>query len=187
MSSENHTPPGDAPVAGMNPAEDGPPPRRGNATRQPPRTVPYDRFQEVVSERNALKARLESVEEAEAHRSRSDLEENQNLKSLYRHEQAAREAADARARKWDDYQASRRDALLSKLATTEDREDLAELPLEKLERQVDRRSLPRIVGAGGNPGRPGRQPGREIPPPLSQLTSAERRETHMARLAAYQE
>ncbi len=152
-----------------------------------PKTVPYERFSEVVSERNDLKARLQMQEEAEAHRSRRDLDEKQSLKALYRQEQTARETAESRAKQWDHYQAQRRDALLSKLATAEEREDLAGLSLEKLERQVERRPEHNRTGAGGHPGRPGRQPGPDKLPPLSQQTTEQRRLSHQARLAAYQQ
>ncbi|MEE9163060.1 MAG: hypothetical protein V3U35_08855 [Candidatus Neomarinimicrobiota bacterium] len=148
--------------------------------------MPYDRFQEVVSERNALKTRLDSLSGTEAERNRKDLDDKQGLEALYQQEKAAREAAEERARRWDDYQAQRREALLSKLTTAEDREDLSDLDLEKLERQVERRLGRPLVGPSRNPARPGRKPGREKPPPLSQLTAAERRATHQTRLAAYQ-
>lgn len=192
MSRENQTQPGGGAIApdetGSPVARGwgGPTDNRGTSAKGNPKTVPYDRFQEVVSERNALKTRLESLSETEAERIRKDLDDKQSLEALYQQEKASREAAEERARRWDEYQAQRREALLSKLTTAEDREDLSDLDLEKLERQVERRLGQPFVGMGNNPARPGRKPGREKPLPLSQLTAAERRASHQARLAAYQ-
>jgi hypothetical protein len=119
--------------------------------------VPYARFSELVDEKNVLKSEL-----SEIRKSLSNDKESRRIKELEakgEYDQAlndvtkklvlAQEKADA----FDQYQASRREALLSKLPE-DDREIYADMRLEKLEVHVDRfANRPTSKVQVGKPGR----------------------------------
>ena len=103
--------------------------------------VPYARFSEMVDEKNTLKVELDSLrKEAKQqfeNRKLKEMESKGEYEKIMADMTSKLEKAETKAKSFDDYQASRREALLSKLPE-EDRAIYDGLPLEKLEVHVDK-------------------------------------------------
>jgi seryl-tRNA synthetase len=109
--------------------------------KQPVSQVPYARFSELVDEKNTLKVELDSIkkqnkEQAE-NRKLKDMEEKGEYEKIMAEMTSKLQTAETKAKAFDDYQASRRESLLSKLPE-EDRAVYDGLPLEKLEVHVEK-------------------------------------------------
>ena len=109
--------------------------------KQPVSNVPYARFSEIVDEKNTLKVELDSIrkqskEQAE-NRKLKDMEEKGEYEKIMAEMTSKLQTAETKAKAFDDYQASRRESLLSKLPE-EDRDVYDGLPLEKLEVHVEK-------------------------------------------------
>ena len=87
--------------------------------KQPVSNVPYARFSEIVDEKNTLKVELDSIrkqskEQAE-NRKLKDMEEKGEYEKIMADMTSKLQTAETKAKAFDDYQASRRESLLSKL------------------------------------------------------------------------
>ena len=104
-------------------------------------SVPYARFKETVTEKNELKSQLDSInrkmkEDSEATKLKQ-MEEKGEYEKIMSDMTQKLEVAEKKATAFDNYQASRRDSLLSKLPE-DDREIYNGLSLDKLEVHVDK-------------------------------------------------
>ncbi len=125
--------------------------------KQTVNTVPYARFSELVDEKNSLKSELNEIKKSIANDKES--RRMKELESKGEYDQAISEmtnkyeSAQKKADAFDQYQATRREALLSKLQE-DDREIYADMRLEKLEAHVDKVSnRPASKVQVGKPGR----------------------------------
>ena len=103
--------------------------------------VPYARFKELVDEKNTMKADYESLKnkikgESEA-RQLKEMESKGEYDKIMADMNARLETSEKKSKAWDEYQATRRESLLSKLPE-EDRATYDGLPLDKLEVHVDK-------------------------------------------------
>ena len=103
--------------------------------------VPYARFKELVDEKNDIKVRFDSLErqikkDAED-RNLRQLESKGEYEKIMADMTTKLDSAEKKSKAWDDYQATRRESLLSKLPE-DDRAVYDGLPLEKLEVHVDK-------------------------------------------------
>ena len=110
-------------------------------TKQPIDQVPYARFKELVDEKNTMKSDYESLKnkikgESEA-RQLKEMESKGEYDKIMADMNARLETSEKKSKAWDEYQATRRDALLSKLPE-DDRAVYDGLPLDKLELHVDK-------------------------------------------------
>ena len=101
--------------------------------------VPYARFKELVDEKNDIKVKFDSLEkqikkDAED-RNLKQLESKGEYEKIMADMTTKLESAEKKSKAWDDYQATRRESLLSKLPE-EDRAVYDGLPLDKLEVHV---------------------------------------------------
>ena len=109
--------------------------------KQPIEQVPYARFKELIDEKNTMKSEFESLQkkikgENEA-RAIKDLEAKGEYEKIMADMSAKLETAETKSKAWDEYQATRRESLLSKLPE-EDRTIYEGLPLSNLESHVDK-------------------------------------------------
>ena len=109
--------------------------------KQPIDQVPYARFKELVDEKNTMKADYESLRskvkgESES-RQLKEMESKGEYDKIMADMNARLETSEKKSKAWDEYQATRRDSLLSKLPE-DDRAVYDGLPLEKLELHVDK-------------------------------------------------
>jgi hypothetical protein len=109
--------------------------------KQPIDQVPYARFKELVDEKNTMKSDYESLKnkikgESEA-RQLKEMESKGEYDKIMADMNARLETSEKKSKAWDEYQATRRDALLSKLPE-DDRAVYDGLPLDKLELHVDK-------------------------------------------------
>jgi hypothetical protein len=109
--------------------------------KQPIDQVPYARFKELVDEKNTMKADYESLRskvkgESES-RQLKEMESKGEYDKIMADMNARLETSEKKSKAWDEYQATRRDSLLSKLPE-DDRAVYDGLPLEKLEVHVDK-------------------------------------------------
>ena len=109
--------------------------------KQPVASVPYARFSEVNDEKRTLKVELDSMKknikkEAEK-RKLQEMESKGEYDKIMVDMTSKLEVSEKKAQAFDDYQASRRESLLSKLPE-EDRATYDGLPLDKLEVHVDK-------------------------------------------------
>ena len=109
--------------------------------KQPIDQVPYARFKELVDEKNTMKADYESLKnkikgESEA-RQLKEMESKGEYDKIMADMNARLETSEKKSKAWDEYQATRRDSLLSKLPE-DDRAVYDGLPLDKLELHVDK-------------------------------------------------
>ena len=119
--------------------------------------VPYARFSELVDEKNNLKSELaeikKSIADDKESRRMKELEAKGEYDTVVSDLTNKYESAQKKADAFDSYQATRRDALLSKLPE-DDREIYADMRLEKLEAHVDKfSSRPASKVQVGKPGR----------------------------------
>jgi len=103
--------------------------------------VPYSRFKELIDEKNTLKVQLDSLnkeakQQAE-NRKLKDMESKGEYEKIMSDMTSKLETAEKKANAFDEYQATRRESLLSKLPE-EDRGIYDGLSLEKLEAHVDK-------------------------------------------------
>jgi len=110
-------------------------------TKQPIDQVPYARFKELVDEKNTMKSDYESLKnkikgESEA-RQLKEMESKGEYDKIMADMNARLETSEKKSKAWDEYQATRRDSLLSKLPE-DDRAVYDGLPLDKLELHVDK-------------------------------------------------
>ena len=110
-------------------------------TKQPIDQVPYARFKELVDEKNTMKSDYESLKnkikgESEA-RQLKEMESKGEYDKIMADMTARLETSEKKSKAWDEYQATRRDSLLSKLPE-DDRAVYDGLPLDKLELHVDK-------------------------------------------------
>jgi len=103
--------------------------------------VPYSRFKELIDEKNTLKVQLDSLnkeakQQAED-RKLKDMESKGEYEKIMSDMTSKLETAEKKANAFDEYQATRRESLLSKLPE-EDRGIYDGLSLEKLEAHVDK-------------------------------------------------
>jgi len=109
--------------------------------KQTVKEVPYARFSELVDEKNTLKVELDSLkkeakQQAE-NRKLKEMESKGEYEKIMTDMTSKLEVAERKANAFDEYQASRRESLLSKLPE-DDRAIYDGLPLDKLEVHVDR-------------------------------------------------
>jgi len=109
--------------------------------KQPIDQVPYARFKELVDEKNTMKSDYESLKnkikgESEA-RQLKEMESKGEYDKIMADMNARLETSEKKSKAWDEYQATRRDSLLSKLPE-DDRAVYDGLPLDKLELHVDK-------------------------------------------------
>ena len=109
--------------------------------KQPIEQVPYARFKELIDEKNTMKSEFESLQkkikgENEA-RAIKDLEAKGEYEKIMADMSAKLETAETKSKAWDEYQATRRESLLSKLPE-EDRKIYEGMPLSNLESHVDK-------------------------------------------------
>jgi len=109
--------------------------------KQPIDQVPYARFKELVDEKNTMKTEYESLKnkikgESEA-RQLKEMESKGEYDKIMADMNARLETSEKKSKAWDEYQATRRDSLLSKLPE-DDRAVYDGLPLDKLELHVDK-------------------------------------------------
>ncbi len=103
--------------------------------------VPYSRFKDLIDEKNSLKVELESLnreamKQAED-RKLKDMESKGEYEKIMADMTSKLSAAESKAQAFDEYQASRRESLLSKLPE-EDRTVYDGLSLDKLEVHVEK-------------------------------------------------
>ena len=115
--------------------------------------VPYARFKELVDEKNTMKADYESLRnkvkgESEA-RQLKEMESKGEYDKIMADMNARLETSEKKSKAWDEYQATRRDALLSKLPE-DDRAVYDGLPLDKLELHVDKFNTKPSPASGDN-------------------------------------
>ena len=109
--------------------------------KQPIDQVPYARFKELVDEKNTMKSDYESLRskvkgESES-RQLKEMESKGEYDKIMADMNARLETSEKKSKAWDEYQATRRDSLLSKLPE-DDRAVYDGLPLDKLELHVDK-------------------------------------------------
>ena len=109
--------------------------------KQTVNSVPYSRFSELVDEKNTLKVQLDSLnkeakQQAED-RKLKEMESKGEYEKIMTDMSSKLETAETKAKAFDEYQASRRESLLSKLPE-DDRGIYDGLSLEKLEVHVDK-------------------------------------------------
>ena len=109
--------------------------------KQPIEQVPYARFKELVDEKNTMKTDYESLKnkvkgESES-RQLKEMESKGEYDKIMADMNARLETSEKKSKAWDEYQATRRDSLLSKLPE-DDRAVYDGLPLDKLELHVDK-------------------------------------------------
>ena len=107
--------------------------------KQPVNQVPYARFQELVERKNTLKVELDTIkksamEQAES-RKLKDMESKGEYDQIMSDMTTKLEAAEKKAKAFDEYNVVKREALVSELPE-EDRAIYDGLPLEKLEVHV---------------------------------------------------
>lgn len=78
--------------------------------------VPQWRVNELVKERNSLRAKLEDIETKQEEARKKKLEKDGELQTLLDEEKAERVKFEDRAKKWDEYQTNRRETLMEKLS-----------------------------------------------------------------------
>ena len=109
--------------------------------KQPVDHVPYARFKEVNDERRELKSQLDSrnseIKRQAEDRKLKEMESKGEYEKIMIDMTSKLEAAETKAQAFDEYQASRRESLLSKLPE-EDRGTYDGLSLDKLEVHVDK-------------------------------------------------
>tara|TARA_Y100000034_G_scaffold73202_1_gene88174 strand:+ start:954 stop:1520 length:567 start_codon:yes stop_codon:yes gene_type:complete len=103
--------------------------------------VPYSRFKELIDEKNTLKVQLDSLnkeakQQAE-NRKLKDMESKGEYEKIMSDMTSKLETAEKKANAFDEYQATRRESLLSKLPE-DDRGIYDGLSLDKLEAHVDK-------------------------------------------------
>ena len=103
--------------------------------------VPYARFKELITEKNELKVQLDSmnseIKKQSEDRKMRDMEAKGEYDKIMSDMTTKLESAETRAKAFDEYQATRRESLLSKLPE-DDRAIYDGLSLEKLEVHVDK-------------------------------------------------
>jgi hypothetical protein len=108
--------------------------------KQPVNDVPYARFKELIDEKNEMKSQLDTLNKQikgdEESRKIKEMEAKGEYDKIMADLNSKLETSEKKSKAWDEYQASRRDALLSKLPE-EDRATYDGLPLDKLEVHVD--------------------------------------------------
>jgi len=109
--------------------------------KQTVNSVPYSRFSELVDEKNTLKVQLDSLnkeakQQAED-RKLKEMESKGEYEKIMTDMTSKLETAETKAKAFDEYQASRRESLLSKLPE-DDRGIYDGLPLDKLEVHVEK-------------------------------------------------
>ena len=109
--------------------------------KQPIEQVPYARFKELVDEKNTMKSDYETLKnkikgESEA-RQLKEMESKGEYEKIMADMNTRLETSEKKSKAWDEYHATRRDSLQSKLPE-EDRAVYDGLPLEKLEVHVDK-------------------------------------------------
>jgi len=109
--------------------------------KQPVDHVPYARFKEVNDERRELKSQLDSrnseIKRQAEDRKLKEMESKGDYEKIMIDMTSKLEAAETKAQAFDEYQASRRESLLSKLPE-EDRGTYDGLSLDKLEVHVEK-------------------------------------------------
>ena len=109
--------------------------------KQPVNSIPYARFSELVDEKNTLKVELDSmkksIKEQAEDRKLKEMESKGEYDKIMIDMTSKLEAAETKAQAFDEYQASRRESLLSKLPE-EDRGTYDGLSLDKLEVHVEK-------------------------------------------------
>jgi len=103
--------------------------------------VPYARFKELVDEKNDIKVKFDSLErqikkDAED-RNLKQLESKGEYEKIMADMTTKLDSAEKKSKAWDDYQATRRESLLSKLPE-DDRAIYGKLPLIELDLHVDK-------------------------------------------------
>ena len=112
-----------------------------NEEKQSVDGVPYARFQEVNDAKNTLRDELDAlkqtIEKEAEDRKLKELESKGEYETIMKEMKGKLDMANRKAAAFDEYQATRRDTLLSVLPE-DDREIYDGLPLEKLEVHVER-------------------------------------------------
>tara|TARA_R100000458_G_C8271803_1_gene246569 strand:- start:504 stop:1085 length:582 start_codon:yes stop_codon:yes gene_type:complete len=117
-----------------------------DSTQAEPKNVPYDRFQEVVSSKNEmagqigkLQAQIDKMNADNKSKAEAKMVEDGKLKEALDIVTKERDSFKTQSEQWNQYQADKRDSLMSKLTTDEDKsiaEGLSDL--NKLETYVNK-------------------------------------------------
>jgi|SaaInl4_135m_RNA_FD_contig_101_124585_length_2016_multi_4_in_0_out_0_3 hypothetical protein len=117
--------------------------------------IPYARFKDVVSEKNELKTQLDSIQKQinqdKEDRKVKDLEAKGEYDTIVSDLKTKLESADKKADAFDQYQASRRESLLSKMPE-DDRVLYDGVSLENLEKLMEKQLLNNKSIQTGKPG-----------------------------------
>ena len=117
-----------------------------DSTQAEPKNVPYDRFQEVVSSKNEmagqigkLQAQIDKMNSDNKSKAEAKMVEDGKLKEALDIVTKERDSFKTQSDQWNTYQSDKRDSLMSKLTTDEDKsiaEGLSDL--NKLETYVNK-------------------------------------------------
>ena len=144
--------------------------------------IPYNRFQEVNSEKNDLKdqnsklqAELDSINAERKAKREEELKKNEDYKTLLTDKEAEIEKYKSKSDNWDKYEETRRDSLISKLP--ENKQKFASnMNLVDLEEFVDLETANANAGAGKtNSSRQGVNKLNDVPDDWTTLSADEKR------------
>ena len=123
--------------------------------------IPYSRFQEVVSEKNTLKDQVSKMQEqlntidADNKSKREErMKKNEEYTTLLAEKDAEIEKYKGTANKWNDYETSRRDALVNRLPENKQK-FVSSMSLQDLEEFVDIETASLNKGTGMDSSRAG--------------------------------
>lgn len=134
-------------------------------------SIPYFRFKEVMKEKKSLETKLSKMKKVEDTRRQEKLKEDGEFKQLLEETELKLATSTQKASQWDEYQAQKRESLLSELSE-DDQIIYGELPLLKLEAHVDKiRSTPTARVESGKPG-----VSKALPTKLSEMSMDEKRD-----------
>ena len=159
-----------------------------------PKTVPYERFSEVVAQRKAAadeatKAReeLATINADREKVRKAGLEKQGEFKTLLEESKAENESLKTRAEtaedKWDKYETSRREALTAELSDEDKALAMKMTDLTDMEAFIKR------IAGNNSTSTDTRRVANNLPDgklkPIAEMTDKEQFETHAARLASY--
>ena len=159
-----------------------------------PKTVPYDRFSEVIAKgkaegerANAAEEKLAALESDKEKVRKAQLEKQGEYKTLLAEADSKIETLTSErnsAVEWrTDYETNRREALTSKLSEDDKAIAMKITDLTDMEAFVNRISDPKLPGTDTRPANSGIKSTLKS---ISEMSDKERRDTHAARLGQYQ-
>lgn len=138
--------------------------------KQESQSVPYNRFKEVLDLKKSLESEIATLKSADETKRKKDLEKQGEYKTLLTETESKLEKATEKANQWDEYQKTRREALLAQLPEG-DADIYGGLPLNKLETHVDKIKNNTLTKVEGGKSGVSKAPVK----PLSDMTKEERR------------